>query len=502
MKQSFIFKYLLYSLVLLTAAVPAFADVKIKSKQTVSGQSYENATYIKGKRQRTESMGGMSINIMQCDLKRNIDIMPQAQAYTIKPFADPNSAEPKTETVVDQKTTTTVTKGGTITTTITTKDTGERKQMFGYTAKHIITTIESVSSPDACDPVNTKMQQDGWYIDATFALSCSQNSYQNYTPTPKAGGCHDKTQVKQIGAPKTGFALLEKMTMYDASGKETFSTLNEVVELSNATLNDSLFDVPAGYQEFKDSNQMYAAMAKKASANGAVNGNSMPGASNMPGMNTGAGANFGGESSGMNASVKNLGNKTSSASTEVGAKKAGVVRIGLANVKTGTVGEGMNPAELATAIGNTLADYLKTPQVEVVQLSSRLASQADLEAKDKQCDYVVYATVSHKKGGGGGFGKMFGAVAPMMGNMIPMAGGVGGAIAGSVATTAVISAASMTGSVKSKDELTLEYKLIAPGSQTPTLANTVKGKAKSDGEDIISPLIEQAAQAIVNAVAK
>jgi hypothetical protein len=34
------------------------------------------------------------------------------------------------------------------------------------------------------------------------------------------------------------------------------------------------------------------------------------------------------------------------------------------------------------------------------------------------------------------------------------------------------------------------------------LAKQFKAKAKSDGEDIITPLIEQAAQAIVDAAAK
>ena len=488
MKNIFISKALFYSFIFLTTVLPAFADVKIKSKQTVSGQSYENAVYIKGKRQRSESMGGMSINIMQCDLKRTIEIMPQAEAYTIKPFNDADGAT--TETVINKKTTTTVTKGGVITMTITTKDTGERKQMFGYTARHIITTMETVSSPDACDPVNTKMETDGWYIDATFALSCQQDNYKNYTPPPTKSGCQNKMQTKQIGAPKTGFALREKMTMFDEHGKESFSTSNEVVEFSNATLNDSLFDVPAGYKEFKDSSQMYASLS----------GNS--GAAKMPGMNTGAGANYTGETSAMNATVKNLNNNTSNAATQIGAKKPGVIRLGLANVKSGAVGEGMNGSQLAAAIGNTLADYLKVPKVEVIQLEARLASQADLEAKQKECDYVIYAAVSHKKGGGGGFGKMFGSIAPMMGGMIPMAGGIGGAVAGSVASTAVISAASASGSVKSKDELTVEYKLVQPGSQTPMIANTVKGKAKSDGDDIITPLVEQIAQAVVTMIGR
>jgi len=63
------------------------------------------------------------------------------------------SVQPTTTTSQTQATT----KGGVITTTYTVKDTGERKQMFGYTARHLITTMESVSSPDACDKNNSKM---------------------------------------------------------------------------------------------------------------------------------------------------------------------------------------------------------------------------------------------------------------------------------------------------------------------------------------------------------
>jgi hypothetical protein len=58
----------------------------------------------------------------------------------------------------------------------------------------------------------------------------------------------------------------------------------------------------------------------------------------------------------------------------------------------------------------------------------------------------------------------------------------------------------MSESVKSKDEITLEIKMARSGSDI--LTKQYKAKAKSDGEDIISPLIEQAAQAIVDAAKK
>ncbi|HMJ08372.1 MAG TPA: hypothetical protein VK468_05165, partial [Pyrinomonadaceae bacterium] len=81
--------YILTAAILLTGllSTTAMADVKIKSKQTMAGQSYENTTYIKGKRQRTESMNGMSISLTQCDLHRGVQMNPQAKTYWVNPFA-------------------------------------------------------------------------------------------------------------------------------------------------------------------------------------------------------------------------------------------------------------------------------------------------------------------------------------------------------------------------------------------------------------------------------
>src|SRR5262245_57502751 len=57
------------------------SDFTITEKTSVSGQSFENTTMIKGSRERTEqhlNIPGMppgmgdSVNIIQCDLKRSI----------------------------------------------------------------------------------------------------------------------------------------------------------------------------------------------------------------------------------------------------------------------------------------------------------------------------------------------------------------------------------------------------------------------------------------------
>src|SRR5688500_585393 len=204
---------------LITFAGSASADTKVKSRQTNGGQTYENTSYIKGKRQRTEMNNGQMIVLQQCDLRRNIQIMPQAQAYIIQPYDDASNTSSTYTGRVDSQPTAT-TKGGIVTSTVTSKDTGERKQMFGYTARRIITTMETESSPDACTQMKSKMQIDGWYIDAAFALDCDSGlSHRQYTP-PQSGGCQDRYVTKQVGTAKRGYPVWEKMTMVDPNGAE------------------------------------------------------------------------------------------------------------------------------------------------------------------------------------------------------------------------------------------------------------------------------------------
>lgn len=229
----------------------ASADTKVKSRQTSGGQTYENTSYIKGKRQRSETNNGQMIMLQQCDLRRNIQIMPAAKAYVVQSYDQPATSNTANSTSPSYQPGTTK-KGGVVTSTVTTRDTGERKQMFGYTARHIITTMVTDSTPDACSPMKSKMEIDGWYIDAAFALDCDVSAaYKPYRPQA-ASGCQDRYETKQVGMAKKGFPVWEKTTMFEPSGAESFSSINEVVEFSQAMLDASLFDVPEGYREVKD----------------------------------------------------------------------------------------------------------------------------------------------------------------------------------------------------------------------------------------------------------
>ena len=454
----------------------AFADVKIKSKQTMRGQSYESTTYIKGKRQRSEMMNGMSVSLTQCDLRRSVTLNPNSKTYMVSAF-------PETTQTVTKPASTTVDKdgvvhsGGTVTTTVTIKDTGERKQMFGFTARHLIITMETASSPDACNKTNSKIQTDGWYIDAEFVLDCDYGMAAYTQNSSKSDrGCRDKYQMKTVGTAKRGYPVLETMTMFDASGKETYSMTNEVVELSRATLEASLFDVPADYREAKDAMEMYASGMGQDRSSSSMK---------LP-------------NSGTNPSTAAGQNGNTPAATD--AKKPGVLRIGVVGVKTTAVGDGINAEDLSAAVRNTLAQRLNSPNIEVVVIQAESLGGIDTEARQKECDYLIRSTVSHKKGGGGfgGFGSVLGSA---IANTVGHSGNTAANIAGQVAAEAVITAASVSAGVKAKDEVSLDLKLnTIDGS--PVLAKAYKAKAKSNGEDIISQVVEQAAQAVMSAVTK
>ena len=469
MKQAILFILFAISM----TSVTAFADVKIKIRQTMSGQTFENTTYIKGKRQRSEMVNGQMVNVTQCDLRRDLQLNPTTKTYSISQYEEAAGAmaTEKTKTQIPDSGSV---KGGTMYITTTNRDTGERKQMFGYTARHIIRTVEMESSPNSCSRTKSKMEFDEWVIDETFGFECDRGQdYRSFDLPKYNGGCRDKIVGKTIGTAKTGYPLYQKMTFFDDSGKVQSTMLQEVLELSKGTLEAALFDIPNDYLQVKDISEIYAT-------------------GNYPSVTPDGSNNDGSASSQPKTVTKSVQN----VSSEVGEKKAGVIRIGLANTKVGAVGEGLSANDLSAAIRNTLAEYLKGTKIELVALEAKLPSALSEEAKEKQCDFVIFASVSHKKGGGGGFGKMLGKMSEVVSRQAIGSSDIGGQIA----RTTIVSAATASENVKAKDEISLDFKLHQ--GESTVFGKQYKAKAKSDGEDIISPMIEQVAQAILDAVGK
>jgi hypothetical protein len=185
------------------------------------------------------------------------------------------------------------------------------------------------------------------------------------------------------------------------------------------------------------------------------------------------------------------------------------------------LGQGNNsPTDVSEPVRTTLGTFMAGPAVELVRLTARIPIQIQAEATQLSCGYVLQSSVTHKKGGGGlfkGLAPLAGAL-PMLGGMGSM-GGMGAGMASSMAASAMSSMAAsaaatsmqqemmaaMTGaqqsSVKKGDSIIVEYALSALGAPQPLKKSKLDRKAKQDGEDLLSPLLEQVASEVVTTVA-
>jgi hypothetical protein len=154
-----------------------------------------------------------------------------------------------------------------------------------------------------------------------------------------------------------------------------------------------------------------------------------------------------------------------------------------------------NATSFATAVRDLLASYLKGPSIRTESLESRLAAQAALEARDKNCGQMVLVTVQRKRASGGA-SRIFGQAAGL-GLTHTMAGaGVTGAVASGATLAGGEAIYRFASEIRAKDELVLSYRLGTPDAVERAKPVSFNGKAKSDGEDLLTPLVEQAANGI------
>ena len=184
------------------------------------------------------------------------------------------------------------------------------------------------------------------------------------------------------------------------------------------------------------------------------------------------------------------------------------------------LGQGSSGADVGEPVRQTMISYLNGPTAEIISLSARIPVQIDAEAQQAACEYVLYTSVVQKKGGGA-FGKLMAvaaAAAPIASMMVPGVGGMGGNYGAMMAGQAVASAASAVAAqnaqqeameaingaseqnIKKGDQVTLEYQLIKTGLAEPFATKSASAKAGENGEDLLSPLIEQTATEVLGAV--
>jgi hypothetical protein len=431
-----------------TADQPIKGDFKITIRNTMAGHSSQSTTMIKGLRERAETnmaMGGMnmgSVNITQCDLRRTIQVNDSARKYMITPM-ESDSGDVDSGAGASAPSSGGPTKrGGIVTMTVNTMDTGERKEMFGFTARHLKRTMISQTSPDACSQNQIKMETDGWYINLEYGLNCGGSERPPQTGrTAAPGGCRDRYQFKRTGPTKLGYPLVETTTMFGADGSAMFTRTTEVIELSRQPLDAALFDVPAGYTEAKSQQEM----------------SSTPSRADLMAMSR------------QQSTESNPGSGQSSmAGAPPNANAAARVRVGVVEFNNKT-----KSSVSTDSLREQLIAMLNGDGIDAIALNASSPSEAAIEAKAKQCAYILYTDISTLKAASSG---------KKIGGMLGRATGVSSGDTG-------------------KSEARLDFRLIPAGSSSPTIQSSASGKEDSE-QASVSAAIESEAKAVASAVPK
>jgi len=158
--------------------------------------------------------------------------------------------------------------------------------------------------------------------------------------------------------------------------------------------------------------------------------------------------------------------------------------------------------EVASAVRELFTSYLTGPSLRTVPLEARLASQAIEEARQKDCGQVLVTTLTRKRSGGSALGRALGQAAGTAAWSVPGVAGTGGAVARGAVIAGAQAVSSLAGSTKAKDEMRLDYKISPLDAAASAKPETLKVKAAADGEDILTPLVEKASEAIAAGLAK
>ena len=239
-------------------------DLKVVSVlRFQNGDPHTQTRYYKGQRLRIESRAHTSWKpglvtygpphamIFQCDAQRAIVLNLETHKYSV---SQPNECDRPAPSLPAPK--------GTIDVYIESTDTGERREILGRTARHIITRQRQVAGPGACWP-DAEMEWDGWYIDMEeqeVDRRLRRNTVDELAHVIRSGAhCRDKILVHRKGVERPGLALTVvyvsrfSVPKPDGASKElTTRWESEITELSEAPLDAALFDVPAGFTKVSE----------------------------------------------------------------------------------------------------------------------------------------------------------------------------------------------------------------------------------------------------------
>lgn len=228
--------------------VPNFPDFKLKIRYTYGHQSTTVQTlYLKGARTRTERESASFLPsastspvvlINQCDRKQTIAFDPQHKTFTEWPIIEWSNRLKRGPVHHPQP------DGPEVSVAMDSVDTGERRQIGPYLARHVKTTVQIEHAKSTGMPASSE-EHDGWCIDLP-QLGCEDWGDQSRANAAwLTTTSNERVHLSQRGSGRRGFPVDE--TSQTTARGQTYETRVELIEASSDSLDPQLFDLPPGY---------------------------------------------------------------------------------------------------------------------------------------------------------------------------------------------------------------------------------------------------------------
>src|SRR5262249_5707970 len=133
---------------------PPPSDLVVKMQYVSGDKTTTSVVSAKGKRERVDYGSEMSV-VTQCDTGQMIQIADATKRYLVSPI-DPAEAQTKK-------------RGGVVTYTTAVTDLGEKKTVFGQSARHLKVVVTKEFAGDVCDKKKQRVETDGWFVDRPAA---------------------------------------------------------------------------------------------------------------------------------------------------------------------------------------------------------------------------------------------------------------------------------------------------------------------------------------------
>jgi hypothetical protein len=248
---------------------PEQPAVRITIQSGLVGNSFERTIYIQKDRKRTEFRNSFGrkdpvetiygphlAQIVRCDLGQSFELNLDTSEYTSALY--PHHAPTKEEISAPELETPMQTPGNpTMRIEIKTNDTGERKEMCGHIARHVITT-RTQTPLEGSHSEPQESVTDGWYIDFDQQVSCDPKRPEGrqghiYVHVGTGNGKHptENFEFVRIGKPETGFVLYSLVTSKSLSplpDGNVSQIKTRVTGFEEEPLDSALFEIPPGFR--------------------------------------------------------------------------------------------------------------------------------------------------------------------------------------------------------------------------------------------------------------